>query len=248
VQDAIQVWAQAAARAVEKRVGEARVALAGVRLRLTDEHAVAVEFVRAEELADHVALRNAILLGRYRGMRVLTSPDGKLAFAAAGDAGIEALVNALQTRLGDTSWPVLVSGPGDATQRARVHFGPDRFEALFGPEPVTYPQVSAAPTSRAELVELVRAFALPEWIAQQARWGLALLPDGSGRSHLGGRPALPDGTWPINDGRGLTHLASIALEELPGIEGRERLPGPWSSSPISAKSTKAGDPPTATIP
>ena len=47
---------------------------------------------------------------------------------------------------------------------------------------------------------------------------------GDGASKLGGRPELP-GAWPRNAaGFGLTHLASIALAELPEIEGRDLLP------------------------
>jgi uncharacterized protein YwqG len=50
-----------------------------------------------------------------------------------------------------------------------------------------------------------------------------LVPDGDGRSRLGGLPEIP-GAWPLNDGRGLTHLASIALDELPDFPGRSQLP------------------------
>jgi uncharacterized protein YwqG len=51
-----------------------------------------------------------------------------------------------------------------------------------------------------------------------------LVPDGRGRSQLGGVPAIP-GEWPVSNGRALTHLASIALEELPAIPQRASLPG-----------------------
>ena len=61
-------------------------------------------------------------------------------------------------------------------------------------------------------------------------------------SRIGGRPDLPDGIWPLNDGRGLTHLATIALAELPEIDGRENLPhdGTLVFSPTSARDPKDG--------
>jgi hypothetical protein len=87
------------------------------------------------------------------------------------------------------------------------------------------PPVKRAPRSRAELAEHLRARELDLDLADEADWGLALLPGGKGRSRLGGGPLLPEGTeWPAYDGLGLTHLASIDLTELPNVEGRENLP------------------------
>jgi uncharacterized protein YwqG len=60
-------------------------------------------------------------------------------------------------------------------------------------------------------------------MADDAAWGVALLPGGNGDSRLGGRPQIAS-PWPVNDGRGLTHLASIVLEEVPEFPGREHLP------------------------
>ena len=79
------------------------------------------------------------------------------------------------------------------------------------------------PISHDELIALLTAHELPETMADDAVWGLALLPGGTGRSRLGGRPEIA-GEWPLNEGRGLTHLASIALDELPDFPGRGQLP------------------------
>ena len=45
-------------------------------------------------------------------------------------------------------------------------------------------------------------------------------------SRLGGSPVLAENAeWPESDeGQPLTHLATIALDELPSVEGREHLP------------------------
>lgn len=80
-----------------------------------------------------------------------------------------------------------------------------------------------APTNHDELRALVAAHGLPEELASRAVWGIALLPGGTGRSRLGGRPEITD-AWPMNNGCGLTHLASIALDELPDVPDRAHLP------------------------
>lgn len=85
------------------------------------------------------------------------------------------------------------------------------------------------PQSRAELAQLLEGIGLtPDEaaaLAADALWGILLEPGGSGVSRLGGAPVLPAGTpWPAADGRALTHLATIALDELPAVEGREHLP------------------------
>jgi uncharacterized protein YwqG len=79
------------------------------------------------------------------------------------------------------------------------------------------------PTSHEELIALLAAHELPATMADDAVWGLALLPGGEGRSRLGGRPEIA-GEWPLNEGHGLTHLASIALDELPEFPARGHLP------------------------
>lgn len=79
-----------------------------------------------------------------------------------------------------------------------------------------------APADRAALLELLPAAGL-ERVAGTA---IVLVP-GSGRSMLGGVPALPAGmAWPHREqGRPLTPLAAIDCGELPSaVQGRELLP------------------------
>jgi hypothetical protein len=80
-----------------------------------------------------------------------------------------------------------------------------------------------APTTLDELHGLLTKHGLPLELAERAVEGLALVGADAGRSKLGGRPEMP-GSWPINNGRALTHLASIVLEELPPGPWRQRLP------------------------
>lgn len=63
-------------------------------------------------------------------------------------------------------------------------------------------------------------------LARDAAWGIRLEAGGQGVSRLGGSPVLPLGAqWPVGEeGRPLTHLATIDLTELPDVEGRELLP------------------------
>ena len=82
-------------------------------------------------------------------------------------------------------------------------------------------------TDRAQLPALLMESGLPAEgaarVAADAAWGILLVP-GSGESRIGGRPVLAD-AWPLTaDGRPLTHLATLALAELPDVEGREVLP------------------------
>jgi len=78
-------------------------------------------------------------------------------------------------------------------------------------------------TSHEQLVDVLSAHGLGPELAEHAAWGIALLPGGSGRSKLGGLPEIT-GPWPLNNGRALTHLASIVLEELPDVLVRSQLP------------------------
>jgi len=80
---------------------------------------------------------------------------------------------------------------------------------------------------RAQLLALLTGSGLPAEgaarVAADAAWGILLVP-GPGESRIGGRPVLAD-AWPLTaDGRPLTHLATLALAELPDVEGREVLP------------------------
>lgn len=79
------------------------------------------------------------------------------------------------------------------------------------------------PTSHEQLVDVLSAHGLRPELAEHAAWGIALLPGGSGRSKVGGLPEIA-GAWPLNNGRALTHLASIVLEELPDVPVRSQLP------------------------
>ncbi|WP_028064444.1 DUF1963 domain-containing protein [Solirubrobacter soli] len=119
------------------------------------------------------------------------------------------LAERLQERLADAPWPVGVAGAG--TPRL-----PDVAPSAVAP-------LERVPASREELASVLTARRLPARLAEDARWGLALLPGGTGTSRLGGRPELT-GAWPTADGRALTHLATIALDEVPEIEGRDVLP------------------------
>ena len=74
-----------------------------------------------------------------------------------------------------------------------------------------------------ERLGLLAKHDVPSKFLELAGWGLELIP-GDGASRLGGRPELR-GAWPRNAaGHALTHLASVALAELPAFEGRELLP------------------------
>jgi uncharacterized protein YwqG len=65
-----------------------------------------------------------------------------------------------------------------------------------------------------------------ERVAQDASRGILLEFGGGGETRLGGRPVLAAGReFPVTaDGRALTHLATLALAELPNIEDRDLLP------------------------
>ena len=228
--DALDVWAAAAARAVLEQVnskaGDAPPALVHAQLHGAGAVAPTIIVVRASDLTDRAAIRDAIFDRRFPGQPVqeYLSTEGVQAFEALDALPPGELVDALQAALDSAPWPVLVTGRHDAAERAKRRFTREQIDALFGPEPKVYPTIDARPVTREALTELVAAFELPDWLATRAAWGLALIPGGTGASRIGGRPDLPDGRWPLNDGRGLTHLATIALAELPEIDGRENLP------------------------
>jgi hypothetical protein len=229
--DALEKWAAAAAEAVDRTVNGAvadrPLALVHVVMPGADAGAPNVKY--AHPSADRAALREWIFGDRYPGgsVRKNMSAEGLRAFDALGEIPVSELVDALQAELDAVRWPVLVTGSHDAVERAQHRFSSEQMDELFGPEPPLVhegPTVDIRPVTREELVEMVAAFELPDRLAALGRWGLALVPGGIGVSRIGGRPDLPDGEWPLNDGRGLTHLATIALSELPEIDGREDLP------------------------
>ena len=97
-------------------------------------------------------------------------------------------------------------------------------QTRFWRSPVTVPSVIERPDSRAKLAEVLEAHGIRASLAQQAKWGLGLVPADAAESRLGGRPLI-DGEWPrSSDGHAHTHLASIALSEVPDFEERDLLP------------------------
>jgi hypothetical protein len=96
---------------------------------------------------------------------------------------------------------------------AERHMGAERVQALLGEPAIPRRRPRLFPRSHQELASILRTADVPQAIAKRARWGLELRR-GEGASKLGGRPELP-GAWPLHAGHGLTHLASIALAELP---------------------------------
>jgi Domain of unknown function (DUF1963) len=66
-------------------------------------------------------------------------------------------------------------------------------------------------------------------VVDDARWAIVLDVSrdraAGGESRVGGRPILAaDTAWPEVDGRPLTHLATVALDDVGAVEGRELLP------------------------
>ena len=75
------------------------------------------------------------------------------------------------------------------------------------------------------LTEKLTAWGFAPSLAQTAQWGAAITPGGNGASRLGGLPALPrEVPWPRRGGQRLTHIATLALGEIPAFPGREVLP------------------------
>ena len=134
-----------------------------------------------------------------------TPPAGLGALGAAERAAVEALLAGADLPARDDGLEPLLSEPGYYA-RAEVAV-PDR------------------PTLAALLTALGMTPADATTAADDARWAIVLAPDGSGATRMGGRPVLPAGmAWPTAGGRALTHLATLALDELPDVEGRDALP------------------------
>jgi uncharacterized protein DUF1963 len=134
-------------------------------------------------------------------------------------AAIESLSSARRKR--PSALPLL----DEIVGRDRV----DAFAARLGVTGAARDTGDLVVSDRAELArELETAGLTPEQaqrIAADALWGVLLAPGGLGLSRLGG-PALFDAEahWPHAEERPLTHLATIAMNELPAVEGRHIYP------------------------
>ena len=150
------------------------------------------------------------------------------------------LARKLATELNARDWGdvadgfvALVRAPGpDPDAPTREAIGDARVRALHASLRKT-PRAEPIPsrlTDRTELAAVLAREGIPEpgaeRVVQDATWGIVLEPGGSGATRLGGRPVLAAGAaFPTTaDGRPLTHLATLALTELPDVEGRDVLP------------------------
>jgi hypothetical protein len=243
--EALDAWADAVAAATARVVERAAApdpAVIKVTPRFLHDapSVVIVDRAYLEAAAASVEPREAILrLWEPRhwllpeidaaGLRALRS----LRQRQVDDDEQPAAAEALMRRLAAMRWPggaiPMVNGfTRDVWGLAERVLGPDRMGGLFGSLPATaaVPTIEHAPRSLIELAGLLGAFGLSPDLAQQAAWGLTLAGGGRGRSRLGGRAELPEGMqWPTAGGRALTHLATIALSELPAFDGRDQLPG-----------------------
>jgi hypothetical protein len=248
--DALAIWVDAVAAAARRVVGsrpasEPFLVKVLPSFHLDEEpYVVVADRAHREAIAGRVDAREAV--NRLRSPEIPLLPEldeaGRRAWRSLRQARVDsaqpAAAEMLQRRLAEGRWPndalPMVFGMGaDPWQLAARVMGQDRVDGLLAlfPPLRAVPRVESAPGSRDDLLGLLRAFGLPEQLADGAEWGIALLPRGRGRSRLGGRPDLPTGTpWPTSDGRALTHLATIVLSELPAIEGRDRLPADGSLS------------------
>ena len=126
--DALDVWAAAAARAVLEQVnskaGDAPPALVHAQLHGAGAVAPTIIVVRASDLTDRAAIRDAIFDRRFPGQPVqeYLSTEGVQAFEALDALPPGELVDALQAALDSAPWPVLVTGRHDAAERAKRRF------------------------------------------------------------------------------------------------------------------------------
>jgi hypothetical protein len=241
---ALEVWTRAAANAAARAVAAAPPAdpwVIKVIARFDVGEVPSVEIADSsyrDAIAGRVDAREAIWRGSLPRLDLLPHLDeeGHHAWRSLRQLqpylhGPEA-AEQLQRHLAAMKWPndalALSFGLNDHDHWDPIErvLGP-RLDSVLTATPAREPlqTIDASPASREELVELLRDFALPEALAEQASWGVALMPGGSGLSQLGGAARLPeDMAWPTCGGRALTHLASIALSELPDFEGRVQLP------------------------
>jgi hypothetical protein len=133
---------------------------------------------------------------------------------------IDALLDAPRPRR--IAWPDLEAAVGRARVNALVQRLTQEASQAGGHD-------ERLPRDRTELAEQLRDAGLTAdqatRVAADALWAIVLERGGTGRTRLGGAPILPvDTPWPTAEDRPLTHLATIALDELPDVEGREHLP------------------------
>jgi hypothetical protein len=169
------------------------------------------------------------LLRRMR-QALQASPPERLATALAVE-----LARELDTRdWGDVEpdFLALVRRPQpELDTPSRTALGGQRVNAFMRTlTPATRQRRGARVEDRADLVAYLQGQGLSsaeaERAAADAAWGIVLTSRGDGETRLGGRPVLPrDTAWPsTEDGRPLSHLATIALAELPEVEGRDVFP------------------------
>jgi hypothetical protein len=154
--------------------------------------------------------------------------------SALGDTAVDAFLATLVPPRKEFGTAFAALAPEDQARVAELLAGAglppggDGLAAL-ATEPGYATEIDVRVPGRPALAALLTALGLPgdeaATVAADARWGIVLEPGGDGATRLGGRPVLPeDVTWPTADGRALTHLATLALDELPAIEGRDALP------------------------
>ena len=102
-------------------------------------------------------------------------------------------------------------------------------------EPPQRPEITAPPADQAGFDALLRAYDLPK---RPGGLGTRAAAWRNGPLAAGGLPDL-DREWPSVEGELLVHLATIALDELPPIEGARRLPATGSLVFFAALSEEA---------
>ncbi|WP_205699463.1 DUF1963 domain-containing protein [Conexibacter sp. SYSU D00693] len=135
---------------------------------------------------------------------------------------------------------------GDALRPSRVALGNDRLHAILRGDAL---HAASEPSLARDAARRLGTPVTNDHVA--GSWALVLEAGGHGLSRLGGRPLLPTGTdWPAGEGRRLTHLATMVLDELPDIAGRELLPAAGTLAVGSPRSdgTRAPGPPTTQRP
>jgi hypothetical protein len=231
VSDEIRAWVDVVADAVARAVAGERDLLALKVAAVFPHEPVMIAVPRRAVLAaaPHVGMRSAIERYHRRPIPLLALLDerGAVAWRAfrVSNADYVRVADALQARLASMHFagdvvPLVCTVDDVAWWLAERHLAPDRLAALgLAPEPI----LRLVPRSGDALAELLEANGIQRSLVERSKWGLAIVSGGVGESRLGGRPMLED-RWPLHNGRPLTHLASIALAELPDFEDRDLLP------------------------